>query len=168
MIWPTPHPMTTELHLGVESTRMELPVIPPAERKVPAFLPPEPREELAEVRYLERAPHLNSYEYKRDLWRTTTSVEWRSHSTFVNHGRHYRTDEWNFYETNDNRPAESRFAGEAKTTIDLKDRKLELRSAFDVRSDEKNFHVKIIRHLFKDDDLLRKREWNETIPREFN
>jgi len=37
-----------------------------------------------------------------------------------------------------------------------------------VRSDEKNFHVKIIRHLFKDDELLRKREWNETIPRMFN
>jgi predicted acyl esterase len=52
MIWPTPHPMTTELHVGVEGTRMELPVIPPAKRTEPAFLPPEPREELAEVRYL--------------------------------------------------------------------------------------------------------------------
>jgi hypothetical protein len=168
MIWPTPHPMTTELHLGVESTRMELPVIPPAERKVPAFLPPEPREEIAEVRYLESAPFLDFYEYKRDLSRTTTSVEWKSHSEFVNHGRRHRTDERNYYEINDNRPAESRFSGEAKTTIDLKDRKLEFRSTFDVRSDEKNFHVKIIRHLFKDDELLRKREWNETIPRMFN
>jgi hypothetical protein len=168
MIWPTPHPMTTELHLGVESTRMELPVIPPTERKVPAFLPPEPREEIAEVRYLESVPFLDFYEYKRDLSRTTTSVEWKSHSVTVDHGRRHRTDERNYYETNDNRPAESRFSGEAKTTIDLKDRKLELRSTFDVRSDEKNFYVKIIRHLFKDDDLLRQREWNETIPRMFN
>jgi hypothetical protein len=168
MIWPTPHPMTTELHLGVESTRMELPVIPPAERKVPAFLPPEPREELAEVRYLESVPWLDSYEYKRDLWRTSTSVEWKSHSEFVNHGRRHRTNERNYYETNDNRPAESRFSGEARTTIDLEDRKLELRSTFDVRSDERNFYVRIIRHLFKDDDLLRQREWNETIPRMFN
>jgi hypothetical protein len=97
-----------------------------------------------------------------------TSFEWTSQTAFVNHDRHYRTDERNYYETNDNRPAESRFVGEAKTTIDLEDRKLEFRSTFDVRSDEKNFHVKIIRYVFKDDDLLRKREWNETIPREFN
>jgi hypothetical protein len=168
MIWPTPHPMTTELHLGVESTRMELPVIPPAERKVPVFLPPEPREEIAEVRYLESVPWLDSYEYKRDLWRKTTSVEWKSRSETVDHGRRHRTNERNYYETNDDRPAESRFSGEAKTTIELKDRKLELRSTFDVRSDEKNFYVKIIRHLFKDGDLLRQREWNETIPRMFN
>lgn len=168
MIWPTPYPMTTELHLGVESTRMELPVIPPAKRKVPAFLPPEPREEIAEVRYTESVPWLDSYQYKRDLWRKTTSVEWQSHSEFVNHGRRHRTDERNYYETNDDRPAESRFFGDAKTTIDFVDRKLELRSTFDVRSDEKNFYVKIIRHVFKDDDLLRQREWNETIPRMFN
>ena len=145
---------------------MELPVIPPAERKVPAFLPPEPREELAEVRYLESVPW--AYEYIRDVSRAITSFEWKNQSAFVNHGRRHRTDERNYYETNDNRPAESRFSGEAKTTIDLGDRKLEFRSAFEVRSDEKNFHVKIIRHLFKDDDLLRKREWSETIPREFN
>jgi predicted acyl esterase len=166
MIWPTPHPMTTQLHLGVESTRMELPVIPPAERVVPEFLPPEPREELAEVRYLEGVPW--RYEYKRDVSRAITSFEWTSQTAFVNHGRRYHTDERNYYETNDNRPADSRFAGEAKTTIDLEDRKLEFRSTFDVRSDEKNFHVKIIRYVFKDDDLLRQREWNETIPREFN
>jgi uncharacterized protein len=168
MIWPTPHPMTTELHVGVEDTRMELPVIPPADRRVPAFLPPEPREEPTEVHYLDGTSWLDNYEYKRDLWRTTTSLQWRNFSEWVNHGRHYRTDEWNYYETNDNRPAESRFHGEVKSTIDLKDRKLELRSTIDVRSDEKNFYVKIIRHLFKDDDLLRQREWNETIPRMFN
>jgi len=86
----------------------------------------------------------------------------------VNHGRRYRTDEWNYYETNDNRPAESRFYGEARTTIDLKDRKLKLCSTIDVRSDETNFYVIVIRYLFKDDDLLRQREWNETIPRMFH
>jgi hypothetical protein len=168
MIWPTPYPMTTELHLGVESTRMELPVIPPAQRKVPAFLPPEPREEVAEVRYVDGVPWLDFYEYKRDLWRTTTSVQWKRFNEFVNHGRRYRTDEWNFYETNDNRPAESRFFGEARTTIDLKDRKLKLCSTLDVRSDETNFYVTVTRYLFKDDDLLRQREWNETIPRMFH
>jgi len=141
-------------------------VIPPAARAVPAFLPPEPREEVAEVRYREAPPW--GYEYRRDVSRRITSFEWTNQSAFVNHGRHYRTDERNYYETNDDRPADSRFSGEAKTAIDLKDRKLEFRSTFDVRSDEKNFHVRIIRHLFEDDALLRQREWNETIPRIFN
>jgi len=168
MIWPTPHPMTTELHVGVVDTRIELPVIPPADRRVPAFLPPEPREEPTEVRYLGGTSWLDNYEYKRDLWRTTTSLQWRNFSEWVNHGRNYRTDEWNYYETNDHHPAESRFYGEVKSTIDLKDRRLELRSTIEVRSDEKNFYVRIIRFLFKDDDLLRRREWNETIPRMFN
>ncbi|MBW2552004.1 MAG: CocE/NonD family hydrolase [Deltaproteobacteria bacterium] len=168
MIWPTPHPMTTELHVGVVDTRIELPVIPPADRRVPAFLPPEPREEPTEVHYLGGTSWLDNYEYKRDLWRTTTSLQWRNFSEWVNHGRNYRTDEWNYYETNDHRPAESRFYGEVKSTIDLKDRQLELRSTIEVRSDEKNFYVRIIRYLFKDDDLLRQREWNETIPRMFN
>jgi hypothetical protein len=31
-----------------------------------------------------------------------------------------------------------------------------------------NFYVRIIRHVFEDDDLLRQREWSETIPRMFN
>ena len=168
MIWPTPYPMTTELHVGVENTRMELPVIPPAERRVPELLPPEPREEHAEVRYLDGASWLNDLQYKRDLWRTTTSVEWRSFDEFVNQGRQYRTDEWHYYETNDRRPAESRYFGEAKTRIDLEDRELELRSTIDVRSDEENFHVIITRYLMKDDELLRQHEWNETIPRNFN
>jgi len=28
--------------------------------------------------------------------------------------------------------------------------------------------VSVIRYLFKDDDLLRRREWSETIPRMFH
>ena len=130
--------------------------------------PPEPREEHADVRYVDDASWLNDYQYKRDLWRTTTSVEWRSFSEFVNHGRHYRTDEWHYYETSDKRPAESRFFGEAKTRIDLENRKLVFRSTIDVRSDEENFYVKVTRYLTKDDELLSQREWNETIPRMFN
>ena len=42
MIWPTPYPMTTTLHLGGASgTRLVLPVVPPADRPRPVFAPPE-------------------------------------------------------------------------------------------------------------------------------
>ena len=38
MLWPTPHPMTTELRLG--ASRLILPVVPYEQRPVPDFLPP--------------------------------------------------------------------------------------------------------------------------------
>ncbi len=84
------------------------------------------------------------------------------------HDRHYRADEWNLYETNGKRRAESRFFGEAKTAIDMEGRKLEFRSTTEVRTDEKNFYVTITRYLTRDGELLHQREWSETIPRMFN
>ena len=41
MLWPTPYPMTTTLQIGGEAgSYLSLPVIPPADRPFPAFLPP--------------------------------------------------------------------------------------------------------------------------------
>jgi len=37
MVWPTPFAMTTKLFFGVESTRIELPVIPNKGRNAPSF-----------------------------------------------------------------------------------------------------------------------------------
>jgi len=169
MIWPTPYLMTTKLHLGVENTRLELPIFPQASRKAPAFRPPEPREIRTEARELGGAPWPQGfYEWKRDLWSTKTSVEWKGYGDFEVQGRRYHTWERNYYETNDQKPAESRFSGEAGRRIELPGRKIELHTTLDVYSDEKDFHVTIVRFLFENGTLLRKREWIETIPRMFN
>jgi len=171
MIWPTPYSMTTKLFLGVESTRLELPVIPPVERKVPAFLTPEPPEKRPDARRVvgTRTPWPKGYyKWKRDLWSTKTSVEWRGHGDFEVEGRHYRTYQRNYYETNEERPAESRFSGEASRHIKFEDRTLELRTTLEVYSDEKNFYVTIVRYAYENNTLVRRREWKETIPRMFN
>ena len=107
-------------------------------------------------------------EWKRDLWNTQTSVEWKGSGDFEVRGNRYHTDERNFYETNDKNPAESRFSGDVNRRIALKDRTLEVRSTLDVRSDEKNFHVTVVRYVYENGKLLRQREWKETIPRMFN
>lgn len=169
MIWPTPYPMTTTLYLGDENTYFELPVIPAMERKIPNFLPPEPREERTDARYLDGAAWPQGfYEWKRDMWSGKTSVEWKGYSDFENPNGSFHTYEQNYYETNDERPADSSFSGEAGRRIQLKDRALEFRTTFDVRSDEKNFHVTVVRYVYEDGRLLRQREWKETIPRIFN
>src|SRR5437867_7789398 len=133
MIWPTPTPMTTQLFLGVEATRVELPVIPAAKYRTPAFLPPAGHEERPDGRYLESVAWPRGfYEMKKDLWSTKTSVEWKGHGTFENQGRLFRTWERNFYETSDLHPAESRFSGEAGRHITIDDRTIEIRSTIEV------------------------------------
>jgi hypothetical protein len=169
MIWPTPQPMTTKLHLGAETTRLELPVIPAAKYRTPSFLPPEPGGERSELRSIEDFPWPRGfYEWKRDLWSTKTSLEWKGHGEYEFQGRHYWTWERNYYDTNDLRPADSGFSGEAGRRIQIDDRTIEVRSTIEIRSDEKNFHITVTRYVSENGKLLREREWTETIPRAFN
>jgi len=169
MIWPTPYPMTTQLFLGSKNTCLELPVIPSAKRRAPAFRPPEPREERSDAHYLEGEtwPH-GLYEQKCDMWRSTVSVEWKGINNFEIQGRRYLTFERNYYETNNKSPAESCFRGEAGYRIELENRALYLHTAIDMYSDETNFYVTFIREIFENERLVRKREWQETIPRKFH
>ena len=56
MMWPTPYPMTTSLHLGGKNpTRVVLPVVPYADRPKPKFLAPSEDDvpTLPGYRYLE-------------------------------------------------------------------------------------------------------------------
>ena len=169
MIWPTPYPMTTKLFLGEETTRLELPMIPPAERKAPAFLPPEKQQERQDAKDLGGASWPQGfYEWEKDLWSSRTSVEWKGWSDFEIQGRLYHTSERNYYETFDNNPSSSRFSGEAGWSMVHENRRLELRSAIDVISDQGNFYVTVTRHAYENGRLLRRREWKETIPRMFN
>jgi hypothetical protein len=169
MIWPTPYPMTSKLFIGVENTRIELPVIPAKQRGEPSFKPPEKREVRADARDLgsDVWPQ-GTYEWKHDLWRGIVSVEWRGKSSFEIQGRRYHSTEKNYYETNEKVPAQSRFLGEDSDRVELAGRNIYLLTNVEVRSDEKNFYVTFVRQIFENDKLIRRREWEETIPRMFN
>jgi putative CocE/NonD family hydrolase len=167
--WPTPHPMTTALHLGVEQTRIDLPVIPMKERAAPPFRPPEPRDEPAGGRYIESVPWPRGhYVWSRDLENERASLEWKGYAEFENQGRGYRTWERNYYETHDLDPADSRFSGEGGRRIVIGDRTLEFVSNIEVQSDAENFHVTIRRTIHENGELVRERTWSEAIPRDFN
>jgi len=65
-------------------------------------------------------------------------------------------------------PAQSRFLGEDSDRIELPGRTIYLLTNIEIRSDEKNFHVALVRQIFENDKLVRRREWKETVPRMFN
>jgi putative CocE/NonD family hydrolase len=169
MIWPTPYLMTPKLFIGIENSRVELPVIPAKQRRKPSFLPPEKREVRADARDLgsEVWPQ-GTYEWKRDLWRGIVSVEWQGKSSFEIQGRRYHSTEKNYYETNEKAPAQSRFLGEDSDRIELPGRNIYLLTNVELRSDEKNFYITFVRQIFENDQLIRRRQWEEAIPRMFN
>jgi len=168
MIWPTPYPMTTKLVVGGEFTQLEMPILPPGKRRVPDFKPPEPREQRPDARYLdvESWPH-GLYEQKKDMWTSNFSVEWKGLKDFEIQGRKYFTYERDYLETNDLKPAESFYQGEAGARIELGGRTIELRTKIDLNSDEKTFHVIFVREIYENGALMRRREWKEDIPRKF-
>jgi hypothetical protein len=167
MIWPTPHRMTTQLFLGTETTRLELPVVPPDERQVPVFLPPEPRKVRPDARSLESKGWPYRYQVVRDLNRDTTTVEWAGESWMEIQGCRYFASDQTTYEVNDANPAESSFRGVTVRKILLEDRPLKLETTIHLLSDEESFHVTFTRQIFQRGELVRKRVWEETIPRDF-
>jgi hypothetical protein len=169
MIWPTPYSMTTKLFCGVENTRIELPVIPSKARPAPNFRLPEPREERSDARDLEsEAWPQGLWEWRRDLGKGIVSVEWKGKSSWEIKGRRYHATEQNYYETNEKDPAQARFLGEDSDRIELPGRNIYLLTNVEIRSDEKNFYVTLVRQIFENDKLIRSREWKETVARMFN
>jgi hypothetical protein len=167
MIWPTPYPMTTQLFLGKESTSIELPVIPFVQRPIPNFSPPEPREERPDARPIQSSGWPYKHTVTRDLDRSITTVELEAEKQWEIQGRRYASIEKVAYQTNDLEPARSSFFGEGGYIIQLENRILELKFLVSVVSDKENFNVKIVRQIFEEKKLIRERQWEASLPREF-
>lgn len=183
VMWPSPYPMVTELFLGVESTRLELPMIPAAKRQSPSLLLPEAQQErpsqggpnklLEPKEWLPRVPLSGAYlwprtfEQKRDA-DSTVSVEWRGARGESEYQRtRSRSYSRDYYGTNDKNPAKSSYHGERGRLMEFEDRTIELQTTLDITSDEMNFYAVFLRKIFLNGVLLRQREWRETIKRDF-
>ncbi len=170
MIWPTPFPMTTSLHLGAGATRLFLPIVPPADRPKPRFLPIEPRIDslpgygsidlgttsgYGEISSVDRNPQTGSAR----VVATSTSA-----SRFP-WGEEHNTESIT-HEAHDDRPDSTIVRGEYSTTVTLKDRTLRWESRVVFRSDRESFYYTGVRRLSKDGVLLREKKWEQTIPRD--
>ncbi len=171
MLWPTPHPMTTTLRLGGEDpTRVLLPVVPPADRPRPSFLPPE-KDDPAPPGYesLEEGTVSGYGEISliaRDPQRGTAKVV----ATNAGGSRYpwgtERYVETITHETSNDRPDRTSLRGEHRQTVELEDRTLTWEAALWFRSDAENFHYTYTRRLLRNGTLVREKTWEDTIPRD--
>ena len=171
MLWPSRYPMTTALHLGGENgTRLELPVIPFAERPKPDFLPPAEDPELPGYGSLEEGTVSGYGEIARvvrDTKRRTTEVV-----ALNGGGSRYpwgteRYEETITHHASDENPAEASLVGEHRMTVELDTgRTLVWEAELDFSSDLESFFYRYTRRLFENGELLRERTWKDVIPRD--
>lgn len=168
MIWPTPYLMTTTLVTGVEATHIELPLVQTGRLGAPAFRPAEKREVRTDAQDLgsDVWPQ-GTNEWKRDTARGLITYTWSGKSRYEIRDRRFEATEKNVYETNESEPAKSRFLGEDSDRIELPGRTIDVLTSVDIRSDARDFHATFVRRILENGRLVRKREWQETIPRVF-
>jgi predicted acyl esterase len=165
MMLPTPYAMTTSLELGTNGSRLVLPIVPIQGTSAPSFNRPQPLEERTDVKSL-GFPWPGSWTMQRDEVNKKTTVNW--------HGKAAEEYPWGkeddfedlTYVTDDIHPETSSVKGEAKTVFALKGRVLVWQGHLSVTTDQKNFYYKYTREVLKDDQMVRQKTWEETIPRD--
>ena len=168
MIWPTPYSMTTSLYFGLNSTSLELPVIPYQQTETPKLLPSEARESRKDAKSLGSKGWPYLYRSIVDINIGKTTVEWKGESESEIKGNKFFFSDETLYHTNESDPANSGFHGETVRKIQLKDRNLQLKTIINLQSDVKNFNVKFTRQIYEDNKLIKSRDWEEVIPRIFH
>ena len=172
MLWPTPYPVTTTLQLGgADGAHVLLPVVPTGDRPAPEFLPPAENPPplpgfaaldtgnpsgYGEISSVDRNPQTGEVTIKatntggsRYPWGTETYRETIEHRT------------------SDENPEDTRVKGTHMLQVELEDRTLRWEAELDFSSDLENFYYRYVRRLSKDGELVREKEWEETIPRNY-
>jgi predicted acyl esterase len=162
MMWPTPFPMTMTLH--VRDSHLVLPVVPPEPRTVPGFGPPE------------RSPVPNGIgstgeivptAWQVDRWHDQAMASWRaSDEAWFPWGR-VGSVEYLRFKVSDERPAAAAALGEGDVEVALPGRSLVWRTRLSLRSDAESFFYRFRRMLSVDRGVIRQRDWEEQIPRDF-
>jgi putative CocE/NonD family hydrolase len=170
MLWPTPFPMTTALQLGPDASRLALPVVPHAERPVPAFLPPAESPELAGFETLD-AGTSSGYGEISSVNRNPQTGEVTATATNTG-GQRYPWGIERYHETinhsvRDDQPAAAKLLGSHRMEVELPGRTLAWEAELSFRSDTDNFHYSYRRRLLENGKLLREKTWTDSIPRDF-
>ncbi len=164
MIWPTPHPATATVRLGATGTRLVLPVVPVADRPVPAFAEFEPAEELDGVRSWGDVLPVRWTLVRDD--EGVAAISWRGTAGSEYPWGRLVDEEYLRYEVDDDRPAEASARGEARTEVHLPDRLLIFSSALDLDGDAESLRYRFRRELRRDGVLIRERSWERRFRRD--
>ncbi len=171
MLWPTPHPMTTMLRLGGKSgSYLELPVVPPGDYPSPNFRPPAPSPEYPGYEAIDTGTssgygEISSVDRNPQTGEVTVTAT-NSGATRYPWGTetfHERIE----HRTSDRNPENTSMRGTHRIEVQLPDRLLTWTGNLTFASDRENFHYRYTRELRVDDELVRTKTWEETIPRDF-
>jgi predicted acyl esterase len=166
MMLPTPYSMTTSLELGGNGgSRIVLPVVPEHGVAPPAFSPPEPSEQRADIKS-EGFPWPGEWTVERDEARHKTAVHWKGQESAEYPWGKEIDYEHLTYDADDAHPETCSVRGEAESVFTLKGRTLTWRGHLLVTTDQKNFYYKYTRELLKDGTMIKSKTWQETIARD--
>jgi hypothetical protein len=166
MLWPTPFPMTTTLHLG-DATVLRLPVAPPMTRVAAGALPPsEPRDSAPDARALDDGAGIGR-RVVSDVLAGTTLVELDDRYGYAIGDRRIHVKEGEAWTVSASDPSKSNFLGVETHAIDLPRRSLLLESRMVVRSDSGWIHVIFTRRISENGRLVRERTWADSARRDF-
>ena len=171
MLWPTPYQMTTTLAIGgMEGARVELPVVPPADRPVPKFKLPEEGPSLPDYASVDSG-NVSGYAEIKSIQRDEQSGAAFGIATNATSFRYpwglEHFEERLEHRTSDLNPAETSVIGIYAVAIDLKDRTIRMEQNVVFKSDLKNFYMNFIRRFKVDGETLHEKQWNEIFPRDF-
>ena len=170
MMWPSPHPMTTTLAIGGENgARVLLPVVAPAKRPAPDFLPPEVSPALAGFERIDDG-NPSGYGEVSEVRRNPQTGEVVAVAT--NSGaQKFPWGEERYHEriehsTSDAHPENTRMHGTHRMEVDLPKRKLRWEAELDFRSDLEAYHYDYVRRVYENGKLVREKRWTERFPRD--
>jgi putative CocE/NonD family hydrolase len=171
MFWPTPMPMTSQLELGgVNGSRVLLPVVPAAPRPQPVFQQPQAGPLLAGFETLD-AGNISGYGEIEAVQRNPDTGEAFGVASNTGSTRHpwgiESFEERIEHRTSDINPANTSVKGIYALTQELHDRTLRFEQDVLFSSDTENFRLIFKRRLKIDGKLVREKEWDELIPRDF-
>lgn len=170
MMWPSPHPMTTTLSIGgVDGSRILLPVVAPAKRPAPDFLPAEPGPELAGFAGIDDG-NPSGYGEISEMRRNPQTGEAVAVATNKGAQRYpwgeERYEERIGHSTSDAHPENTAMIGTHHMEVDLPGRKLRWEAELEFRSDLEAYHYDYVRRVFENGKLLREKRWTERFPRD--
>jgi uncharacterized protein len=171
MIWPTPYPTTTTLRLGGEDpTRLELPVVPFAERPRPSFRPPETDEARLPAYQVLDLGTTSGYGEISSVDRNPRKGTTRVVATSTSGARYPWGEEHNTesitHEAEDAHPETTSVRGEYTTTVKLPDRTLTFENHVLLRSDRERFYYTSVKRLLENGVLRREKAFQDTILRD--
>ncbi|MGH2677309.1 MAG: CocE/NonD family hydrolase [Actinomycetota bacterium] len=162
MMWPTPHPMSLSLH--VADSMLMLPFVPLEARHVPRFAAPRRSRAPAE---LATEGDIHPTAWLVDRIEGSTMASWKGAEESRFPWGTLRSTEFLRFKVSDDRPDRAAVLGEGDILVTLPGRTLAWRTRLSLRSDREHFLYRFRRILAEDGTVIREKDWEATVPRDF-